>query len=190
MPSISYAFGLYEHDLLVGVLTIGKPASRSLCVGIMGEEYAPYIYELNRLIINEGLTANALSWFVSKCMKMLKDTDILIVSFADDGVGHKGYIYQATNFLYIGKTKERTDKYMPGNKHSRHYTDEYKHIRKFRTAKHRYIYIPNKRKRKEYLDKLKYPIMEYPKGDNERYVLGERVKTKIINTETNQVYYE
>ena len=31
MPSISYAYGLFVNENLEGVLTIGKPASNSLC---------------------------------------------------------------------------------------------------------------------------------------------------------------
>ena len=124
MPSISFAFGLYKEDQLVGVLTIGKPASHSLCIGILGKEYSHKVYELNRLVVVEGLEKNALSFFVSKSLKLLKQHDLVIVSYADTGMGHTGYIYQATNFIYTGKTKERTDKYTPTNKRSRHYKNE------------------------------------------------------------------
>ena len=49
IPSISYAFGLYKKNELFGIMTIGKPASNSLCVGIAGKVYSKYVYELNRL---------------------------------------------------------------------------------------------------------------------------------------------
>ena len=53
------------------------------------------------------------------------------------------------------------------------------------------MYIPNKRFKKECLKVLKYPVVEsYPKGDNIPYVLGERAKQKILNTTTNEVFYE
>ena len=80
---------------------------------------------------------------------------------------------------------------MPGNKHSRHYTDEYSYLRKFRSSKYRYIYIPNKKFKKEVLKVLKYDIIdEYPKGENKRYVLGEKIKTKVINTNTGEIFFE
>ena len=190
-PSISYAYGLFIDGEMEGVATIGKPASNPLCVGVCGSEYSQYIYELNRLIVNESLPPNTLSKFLSLVLKDLKNEKILIVSYADDGAGHHGYIYQATNWIYTGKTKGRTDKYMPGNKHPRHYTEEFKHLRKVRSEKYRYIYIPNKRFKKECLKHLNYPIINlYPKGDNENYVLGERLKQKILNTETNEFFYE
>ncbi len=187
MPSISWAFGLFREGELVGVLTIGKPASPPLCKGILGEEFSHKVYELNRLVTVDGLEKNALSFFVSRVMKMLRDEDLVIVSFADEGAGHKGYIYQATNFFYTGKTKERTDKYMPGNKHPRHYSEEYKHLRKVRTAKHRYVYFT---KSKGLAAKMNYPILPYPKGDNQKYQLGQKIKNMIINTKTGEVFYE
>ena len=139
MPSISYAYGLFVNENLEGVLTIGKPASNSLCKGICGEEYSKKVYELNRLVINEGFERNTLSWFVGQVLKSLKQEDLILVSYADSGMNHCGYIYQATNWLYTGATKERTDKYVPLGKHSRHYTDDNKHLRVFRTSKHRYV---------------------------------------------------
>ena len=53
IPSISYAFGLFESKILIGVLTVGKPASPALCDGICGKKYTKYVYELNRLCIND-----------------------------------------------------------------------------------------------------------------------------------------
>lgn len=190
-PSISYAYGLFINDKLEGILTIGKPASNSLCEGICGVDYKRYVYELNRLCVNEGLPKNTLSQFVSKVLKDLSNTKIILVSYADEGANHHGYIYQATNWIYTGKTKSRTYKYTPNGKHSRHYTNEYNNLRKIRSSKYRYIYIPNKKFRKEVLKVLKYDVIdEYPKGDNKRYTLGEKIKTKIINIDTGEIFFE
>ena len=189
LPSISYAFGLYKNNELVGVCTIGKPASPFLCIGVCGKEYASKVYELNRLITVDGLPKNTLSWFVSRVLRALRQEDLVIVSYADTGMGHHGFIYQACNFLYTGMTKERTDKYTPNNKHSRHYTDEYNHLRKVRTAKHRYVYFTNP-KNKALREALRYEVLPYPKGDNSYYKLGDRMKVKIINTKSGEVFYE
>ena len=53
IPSISYAFGLYDDKTLVGICTYGLPASPSLCVGVCGENYKNKVLELNRLCIND-----------------------------------------------------------------------------------------------------------------------------------------
>ena len=166
IPSISYSFGLFDEDLK-GIMTIGKPASNSLCVGVCGEHNSKYVYELNRLCVNDNLEKNVLSYFVSRCLKKLNK--LILVSYADTSMNHNGYIYQATNWLYTGKTKERTDIGSEDNTHSRHYNKniDYSKNRKFRSSKHRYVYFTgNKRK---WLKELNYKIQPYPKGQNKRY---------------------
>lgn len=169
MPSISYAFGLYDGKHLVGVLTVGKPASPSLCVGVCGEAYSDFVFELNRLVINEGLPKNSLSFFVAKSLRLIKDSMIL-VSYADTAQGHHGYIYQATNWIYTGATTERTDIGLEDGSHSRHYDKslDAKTYRKFRSSKHRYVYFLGKSK-KAFKLALRYPVLPYPKGQNQRY---------------------
>ena len=166
--SISYSFGLFDiENTLVGICTFGSPPSRSLCIGVCGVEYASKVYELNRLCVNDGLEKNVLSYFVSNSLKSLPN-DLIIVSYADTSQGHHGYIYQATNWIYTGATKERTDIGTDENKHSRHYdknTDKSVN-RKFRSSKHRYIYITGNKNLKS---KLKYKEQPYPKGENSRY---------------------
>lgn len=191
-PSISYSYGLYQDKSLVGILTIGKPASNALCVSVCGEEYKQYVYELNRLYTIDGLPQNTLSYFVGKVMKMLKEEKIILVSYADSAMNHHGYIYQATNWLFTGATKQRFDSYAGKGKHSRHaqVNDENKHLRTVRSSKYRYIFIPNKRFRKEALKILKFPILPYPKGDNSSYQVGEGLKTKVYNKNTQEYYYE
>lgn len=182
IPSISYAFGWYIEKRLVAVVTFGKPASNNLCEGVCGKEYSSNVYELNRLCRVDDLEEQ-LSSFVGACLRRLRTDNLIVVSYSDTEMNHHGYIYQALNFIYTGMTKERTDKYTEGNKHSRHYSnDEQKGLRKVRSAKHRYVFFctRNKWTKKEWLKSLKYPILPYPKGDNENYVLGDFLQPKII----------
>ncbi len=69
MPSISFAYGLFNGDYMVGVLTIGKPASNSLCRGVCGPDNAHKVYELNRLITEDNLPKNTLSFFRWRCFE-------------------------------------------------------------------------------------------------------------------------
>ena len=109
--SISYSFGLfYKNNILVGVITFGMPPSSTLAKSICGLEYKNYILELNRLVVNDGLPKNCLSYFVSNAIKKLPNNKI-IVSFADANMNHNGYIYQATNFIYTG-TSSNTHKFI------------------------------------------------------------------------------
>ena len=181
-PQISKAFGWKINDDIVAVCTFGKPASPTLCRGVCGEKYSKNVYELNRLCRIEELEYQ-LSQFVSACLRKLKTEDWIIVSYLDTGMHHNGYIYQACNFIYTGQTKQRTDKYTPNGKHSRHYKNEEQgKYRVVRTAKNRYIYFATKNKflKKEWLENLNYPILPYPKAENKNYTLGEYQKPILV----------
>jgi hypothetical protein len=189
-PQIKYAFGAFVDGELQAVVTYGVPASRSLCVGIMGEDFYDKVIELNRLIRLDDYTF-PLSMLVSFSLRELKKHNLLVVSYSDLSMNHHGAIYQACNFLFTGTTKERTDKYTEGNKHSRHYTNENLHLRKVRSSKHRYIYITaNKHYKKLYASKLKYPVLPYPKGDKSSYKLGDYQKQLVFDSLTKEYFYE
>jgi hypothetical protein len=177
LPSISYAFGLYEDNELKGIVTFGMPASNSLCEGVCGVENKHLIIELNRLCLQDN-TKNQASFLVSNAIRLLPKP-MVIVSYADTAQGHIGYVYQATNFLFTGTTKERTDMDAGEGKHSRHGTDPT--VRKFRSAKHRYIFIHGSKTQKAKLLKdLNYEIQQYPKGEIKRYDSGAKVITQQL----------
>jgi len=146
-PNVKIAFGWFIKQKLVAVVSFGKPASNTLCDGVCGKEFSSNVYELNRLCRVDELQEQ-LSQFVSACLRRISLNNWIIVSYADTAMCHNGYIYQACNFLYTGKTKRRTDKYTEGNKHSRHYDKNAKEVyRKVRSAKHRYIFFATKKKK-------------------------------------------
>jgi len=177
LPSISYAFGLYDGTELIGIVTYGIPASNSLCEGICGKEYKEFVIELNRLCLLYN-KPNQSSFLIANSINMLPKPSI-VVSYADTAQGHIGCVYQATNFLFTGTTKERTDMSAGEGKHSRHATDP--SIRQFRSAKHRYVYFHgDKKQKKELIKLLKYPIESYPKGDSKKYDSGGNVQTQEL----------
>lgn len=189
IPSISYAFGLYDASMqLIGVCTYGTPVSSTLRDGLCGLEYSPYVKELNRLVVNEGLPKNTLSFFVSTTLKLMP-APLAIVSYADSSKGHHGYIYQACNFLYTGLSAEFMDYAVEGMEHLHNATvfektkrgstgrvaqlrEMYgdKLYQKARDRKHRYVYfVGNKAEIQSMRKALKYSVEPYPKGDNQRY---------------------
>ena len=91
IPSIIYSFGLFKEKILVGIITFGMPPSSTLAQSIAGKEYSKLVIELNRLVVNDGLDANALSYFVSHSINQLPKSKI-IVSFSDNNMNHTGYI--------------------------------------------------------------------------------------------------
>jgi hypothetical protein len=161
MPSISYAYGLFLKNELVGIVSYGSPASPSLCKGVAGLENKPFVIELNRLVLKYN-KKNEASMLVGKSLQLLPKPKI-IVSYADTHQDHVGFIYQATNFYFTGTSKPRTDMAGKNGKHSRHHLGD-KTKRVFRSAKHRYIFITgNKKEKNNLFKKLKYPILAYPK---------------------------
>lgn len=160
MPSISYSFGLFRNDELVGVVTYGKPATPSICKGIAGKDNKEKVFELNRLVLKDNLK-NEASILISKSLKLLPP-NLIIVSYSDTNEDHIGYVYQATNFLYTGITRFRTDIYSLG--HPRHY-DKNSNERITRSQKHRYVIFTGSKTNKKHLrNKLRYRVYdEYPK---------------------------
>lgn len=171
-PSVSYYFGLFDKDELIGVICYGSPPSPSLTVGICGKQYRNEVIELNRLVLKYN-RKNEASYLVGKSFKLLPKPKI-IVSYADTSQNHVGTVYKATNFIYTGLSDKRTEWAMRGsNLHSKTICDSYslehrKNNDQFyvinRPRKHRYIYfIGNKKQKKQYMFNLKYNVQEYPK---------------------------
>lgn len=188
MPPVEYAFGLFNQaNLLQGITTYSTPVSSNLR-GIFKNEFK--LMELNRLVINDGLEKNCLSFFVSQSLKMLP-SPLVIISYADTSQNHHGYIYQATNFVYTGLSAKRTDWKVKGLEHlhgatiadlsrgkenraewmREKYGDDF--YLEDRPRKHRYfMFLGNKKDVKRMKEMLPYKIEPYPKGENKRYDAG------------------
>lgn len=132
-------------------------------MGVAGKENSDRVLELNRLVIM-GNGKNLASYLVGNSLRKLP-RDLFVVSYADLGWGHVGYVYQATNFIYTGMTNERTDM-ASSSGHSRH-NDGDPTKRQFRSAKHRYIYLTGNKKKQ--IKNLLYQARPYPKGESRKY---------------------
>lgn len=183
IPNIIYSFGIYNKKILEGICCYGTPANNHN--NSLGDFK---MLELVRLCVNENLEKNVLSFFVSQTFKHLPQ-QLSLISYADKGKNHSGYIYQATNWIYTGlgggvdyyKTKDGKEI------HSRIMSDyrikmpqltrdqiarklEWEKIKG--TYKHRYFYfVGSKKEKKQWLSvvKSKYGIFNYPKEKNIRY---------------------
>ena len=179
-PSISYAYGLFHFNELIGICTFGTPPSAPLKKGIAGDNFKNNVLELNRLCLKYN-RKNEASYLIGKSLRLLPQNKI-IISFADTSQNHEGVIYQATNFIYTGLSAKRSDWKIKGKEHLHGQTiaDEFrgqknrsklmreKYGDNFylspRPRKHRYIRIIGSKKfRKEVINSLKYPVKAYPK---------------------------
>lgn len=187
MTPINKAFGLVINNSIVGVCTFAIPASRF--------EFTLQPYELNRLVVNENLGKNVLSQFVAMCLKQFGESAI-IVSYADENYGHHGYIYQATNWIYTGRSSAEKRMFVNGQElHRRTLYDKYgtssiPELEKLglnityntQLGKHRYFQFTGTKKDIKKLKEeviLKYGIKPYPKGNNTRYDSGNDISINI-----------
>jgi hypothetical protein len=150
------------------VLTVGRPASRTVCEGVCGADRAADVFELNRLWLHECLPCNSESQFVGFCLRELRKENrhMILVSYADtkpsEGAtqGHLGIVYMATNWHYTGTSTPFADK-VRGQKVER-------------STKHRYVFFLNAADRKL----LQWEVRPYPKR-SDGGTRGEKAHLRI-----------
>ena len=164
----SPCYGLFEGSEMIGCLCFSTPCSENVRSSVFGEDYKKHVIELHRLFIFDITPKNTESWFISKCLKLLKldRPDIwCVITFADSTEGHTGTIYKATNAIYCGMTSKATF-YMDEKGTLRHprqcgvnitvddaYTRGWVPVKRF--AKHRYIYLlPDSKGHNKKLERL------------------------------------
>lgn len=99
-----YCFKLMDGDTMIGAMIYG-----GLGMANCWKKYAENkedIIELRRLCCIDDTPKNTESYFIGKTLKwLLKNTNIKkVISYADNTYGHRGVIYQASNFKHLGKT--------------------------------------------------------------------------------------
>lgn len=175
VPSVQYGFNIYnDTEELCGVICYGGGATPNIGkpFGLAQGE----ILELVRVALNGKQKTT--SECVSASLKELHRINPLIqmiISYADIDQEHAGTIYQATNWLYLGRMNENTrsafiingKKMHPRTIGSMGGTQSLQWVREnldknaeefISKGKHRYIYCFNKKLRKRWLkETLPYP---------------------------------
>ena len=184
-----------EDDKLIGVCSFGNPASRAVCVGVCGHDEAENVKELKRLYIFDETPKNAESWFIGKVFKLVPYE--IILSFSEPKVGHKGVVYQSTNFLFCGATIPFRE-YVPAD--GRHPKTIHGLLKQYgggkkayealgeevikivdRDRKYRYVFFnATKKRKKELMQKLRYDVYEYPKT----FDIEEWEQNKVVKIPT------
>jgi len=188
-----FCFGLLDDGHLSGCCVFSIPASYTLCNGVCGEQYRKQVLELSRLVVNTK-QQNAASFLIGQSLRLLAaNGDWIIVSYADcnSHVGHVGYVYQATNWLYTGQGNAEPKWIHPETGEVISFTrrhidlkannlgmDWRQLIKEKQVGKHRYVTFAGSKKFKASARKeLRYPVLPYPKGETQRHET-ESVETK------------
>lgn len=200
-PSPTIAFGHYYKEHLVNVILYKFPTGRLMAQQVMIGGDSENTWELIRMVSLEPKPRNLESYCIANTLNYIKNTypNIkIIISYADNNMGHHGYVYQASNFYYYGQSRPDKEWYIDGNRvHTRTVVAQYgtmsipevqeilgdrlKIIEQEET-KSRYFYIiaQNKKDRRDILKKIKVDILPYPKGDNLNYdIFGEKEFVKL-----------
>lgn len=183
-PSISYSYGLFDENELIGVVTYGTPPSAPLKRGVAGDENKSNVLELNRLCLKYN-RKNEASRLIAASLKKLPKGKI-IISFADMSQGHNGCVYRASNFTYHGLSAKRTDWKVKGKEHLHGQTiaDEFRGVKnraqamrdKYgddfylapRPRKHRYIFVTgSKAQKKQLTAAIKYKKQAFNKDNKQ-----------------------
>jgi len=125
------------------------------------------VIELTRMALNgkHGETSKVLAVSLRLIKKDIPFIDI-VVSFADHEQGHKGVIYQASNWIYLGESKRQREVLCPETGkllHKRVANSRYGTIKGLEKTKimfkHKYVYAYDKKMR----NLLLLNAMPYPK---------------------------
>jgi len=112
-PSASLAFSVFnDSNEWCGVIVYGSGANNNLTKSIGLPQGAAL--ELVRVALNgkQGNTGKALSLSL-QILKGLAPLCKCIISYADPEQGHLGVLYQATNWLYLGRSQAQSEVYHP-----------------------------------------------------------------------------
>lgn len=178
VPIVQYGFNVYENGEWCGVILFGSGATKNIATpfGLQQGE----VLELVRVALNGKQTTT--SQCVAAALKKLRQMNPIlkiVVSYADLDQDHAGTIYQATNWIYLGRVNEGNrgafiingKKTHPrsvgamGGVQSIQWVREHldpNAVEFFTKGKHKYIFVYDKRMRKEY-QKMHQP---YPKKTN------------------------
>lgn len=183
--SCRYALGLFDGGDLIGVAIYGFPVGRQVVKSISPILCNNDVLELTRLWIDDSGPKNTESFFIGKTFKWLRNnTNVkVLVSYSDPMYNHKGTIYQATNWIYQGNGTMLVKGYLhvingqvmhPRSVVALYGTTKESELVKIDNMyskiemkkKHRYIYILDRKSRREILRSLKHPQLEYPRDNN------------------------
>lgn len=86
-----------------------EPVAAAIFTAPVNRYFNPDSIELSRLVRLPDFSL-PLSRFIAMCLRWLKRNTGLrfCLSYADTTVGHRGYIYQATNFIHVARSPGNT----------------------------------------------------------------------------------
>lgn len=169
-------FGTFVNHRLLGAITLG--CGPFLAYHLVDNASPEDCLTLTRLWLSDELPRNSESRVLGIIIRTLRhNTNIkFLVSYSDPAAGHIGIIYQATGWLYTGRSSAMP-LYDLGDGHARHSRSLAHTLGSHSTqyfadhgiditlipqkAKHRYIYFLNP----SWKQRLNVPVLPYPRKE-------------------------
>lgn len=184
MPdSTKYVYAGYLGDKLCGIICYGMGCGKSQYTSLFPNIENGHYLELTRLWCPNDMPKNTESKLIGESLKQLPKNIEVVISFSDQGEGHSGTIYQATNWYYVGVNnggkmliKDGVKKHprLLGIYRMRHPELKDKSTEELRCLlgyeycesgrKHKYVFLRGSNK-KSYFKCIKDKIKPYPKFD-------------------------
>lgn len=189
-PGVKFAFGFKVNGEIKNIIAYTSPVGRLVCQEVMENGSTENTLELIRMISLEPKPKNLESYYIHQTFNYIKKempNYKIIISMADNSVGHHGYCYQASGFTYYGQSAKHPAWFIDGKRvhekvlNERYGSSSLEYLRKIlgdritrqtlEESKSRYYYIiaQNKKEKKDIERKIKVESLPYPKGDNKRY---------------------
>ena len=99
----------FNGDKLIGVIVYGFPVGAKAPTSVCDDLTKDNVLELTRLYCDDGYGSNIESYALGQSFRWLKENDKdikVLISYADNGQGHLGGIYKATNWRYEGYSSQ------------------------------------------------------------------------------------
>ena len=187
---IVVAIGEFIGNDIKNCIVFNYCAGREMAKQVMQGGDNTNTLELARMVSIEPKPKNLESYCIAKAFNWLKNNmpNIkIIISYADNTMGHHGYCYQASGFTYYGQSRPTKEHYLNGKRihervlNSRYGTSSSEQLKSLlgdsytykinNETKSRYYKIisQNKREREQILKNILVESLPFPKGDNKRY---------------------
>lgn len=175
---------------LVNCIVFNYCAGREMAKQVMQGGDNTNTLELARMVSLEPKPKNLESYCIARACEWLKvnmPNIKIIISYADNTVGHHGYCYQASGFTYYGQSRPTKEHYLDGKRihervlNARYGSSSCEHLKEIlgdrytykvntETKSRYYKIIAQDRRERERVQKLiLVESQPFPKGDNKRY---------------------
>lgn len=168
-----HAYGIYFEGNCAGVILFTTVNPASVAQSIIKPPYDEKVIQLSRGACVHWAHPHSASKLISYGLRQIEAEGWrIVVAYADPKAGEIGTVYQATNWLYCGRTEARPDYFIAGKRITKHVGKIKPWMTRggIRSQKGRYIFIlGNKSERKIIRKNLLWKPEPYPKRELESW---------------------